>query len=520
VKKAGLLAVNDKYSPPFVWIDGVLTKEDALDYKPHQKCGKFPGMDIICYKSTFFQSMNEFRQHFPSQFRVYPRTYLLPRDLQDVQRDHMNICSKKGYNPSWVVKPKAGSCGNGIKIVQSISEIQNITYQSVIQQYVNPYLINGKKFDFRFYILITSLEPLTFYIYNEGIARFCTELYEPPSRANKEKQFIHLTNTAINVENGLQDPSTFTLKASDVLQKINDDTGRKDEIWEKICECSRAAIIGITPKLLSFLPTHTRPLYSVSKQTKEALNVNEAPNEAELEEKAIHQQPYIANTVKAEIIKKQTNMVLMPHRKSMGSKLIMPDFDSNPIVVGSIVNYQIIPKKSNLPLLLQRKYEVSMNHQTPPAQPSKIEKIEEQHEQKPETEEISKYKALKLKNKFYHVLGIDIILDYKLNPLVLELNDRPSLCVTVGFEKDLKEGLLAESFEHMGPNGELHAQSDSSKWQLIYPLPMNHEYYSTWKEISTKALHPKSDGSLEIPCSFHSKLISPIPKPKKAKKDQ
>ena len=36
------------------------------------------------------------------------------------------------------------------------------------------------------------------YVYEEGLARFATEKYSPPSRFNIKNQFIHLTNYAVN----------------------------------------------------------------------------------------------------------------------------------------------------------------------------------------------------------------------------------------------------------------------------------------------------------------------------------
>lgn len=74
----------------------------------------------------------------------------------------------------------------------------------VVQEYIhNPFLIDGYKFDLRIYVLITRVEPLSIFIYKEGLARFATEKYNNARfNINDEKSsFIHLTNYAINKKN-------------------------------------------------------------------------------------------------------------------------------------------------------------------------------------------------------------------------------------------------------------------------------------------------------------------------------
>jgi hypothetical protein len=49
----------------------------------------------------------------------------------------------------------------------------------VAQRYLTkPFLIDGYKFDLRIYALVLCCDPLRIHVYNDGLARFCTELYE------------------------------------------------------------------------------------------------------------------------------------------------------------------------------------------------------------------------------------------------------------------------------------------------------------------------------------------------------
>jgi hypothetical protein len=74
-----------------------------------------------------------------------------------------------------------------------------------------------------------------------------------------------------------------------------------------------------------------------------------------------------------------------------------------------------------------------------------------------------------IEKKFFHILGIDIMIDENLNPQILELNDRPSLSVTVPFEMELKTAMIRDAFKHISHDGSHIGEVEGSGWELILP---------------------------------------------------
>ena len=102
-----------------------------------------------------------------------------------------------------IVKPEGGAQGKGIFITRRLEDI-NPTEHLVVQRYMrSPYLIDGFKFDLRIYVLITSCDPLKVFIYKEAMVRFATEEWDIESATNYDNLFMHLTNYAINKDNGM-----------------------------------------------------------------------------------------------------------------------------------------------------------------------------------------------------------------------------------------------------------------------------------------------------------------------------
>ncbi|KAJ3113915.1 putative tubulin polyglutamylase ttll9, partial [Physocladia obscura] len=67
----------------------------------------------------------------------------------------------------------------------------------IVQRYIeSPYLIGGKKFDLRIYVMVTSYSPLVVYIHRNGFCRFSSHQFTMNVK-DISNLYIHATNVAI-----------------------------------------------------------------------------------------------------------------------------------------------------------------------------------------------------------------------------------------------------------------------------------------------------------------------------------
>ena len=125
-----------------------------------------------------------------------------------VAKDYEEHCASSSSGRStWIVKPMGLSCGRGIEIVETLDALKMALTPSgvaegsgykpmVVQKYIpDPCLLGGKKFDFRVYVSIVSLEPsLEVYMFKRPYARLSSVDFTMDDISNK---FIHLTNFSI-----------------------------------------------------------------------------------------------------------------------------------------------------------------------------------------------------------------------------------------------------------------------------------------------------------------------------------
>jgi hypothetical protein len=351
----GVCQLPDDPSAQVVWCDMLMRPDDFAMLYPHQRVSRIPGMDSICLKTTFFQGLASMKTVFPSLYTFFPITYQLPCQFSNFQREHLRLCGEMANRSlrfdvphtaiTWIVKPRSGSCGHGIRLVQNSFDVATHMEPGIVQRYVVPYLLDGYKFDFRLYILISNLNPFTVYLYNEGLARFCTHRYLAPTRDTLNDKFCHLTNTAINSQNAKQ--SALILEAASVvLNRIAGENARASGLWARIREVVLLSIIAQYPAILE--------------------NV--------------------------------TGM------------------------------------------------EIRQEEITPPR------------------------KVIEDMRRYFQIVGIDIMISDRCDPIVLELNDRPSMCVTYEIERHLKTRVIYDALNVVTVDGEESGVgSDPGGWEKLLP---------------------------------------------------
>ena len=190
------------------WSDLPMGNEVLSKMRNYQKINHFPWMYQICRKNLLAKNIKKMEKMYPNDFKITPRTWQLPYEYNELK----SFINKKKV-VSMIVKPEGGAQGRGIFITRKLEDINSADH-CVVQRYMrSPYLIDDFKFDLRIYVLVTSCEPLKVFVYNEGMVRFATEKWDIDTCTNYDNLFMHLTNYAINKDNGMiisEDPHEDT----------------------------------------------------------------------------------------------------------------------------------------------------------------------------------------------------------------------------------------------------------------------------------------------------------------------
>lgn len=104
----------------------------------------------------------------------------------------------------------------------------------VIQRYIDkPLLVKGFKFDLRIYVALIGTgaqgSEMQAFIADEGLARFCTEKYEKPTKDNFKNDYMHLTNYSINKAS-----PNYVWEPEDILSANDGSKRTLSALWQQL----------------------------------------------------------------------------------------------------------------------------------------------------------------------------------------------------------------------------------------------------------------------------------------------
>lgn len=169
--------------------------------------------------------------------------------------------AKRNPNKIWIAKVSNGAKGEKIcisrdpvEVLQHIDTTDTVdgnrhSQPWVVQQYVSsPFLINNRKFDIRYWVLVDSTYKI--YAYRTGVCRTSSEAYDPSNLSN---QFIHLTNHCIQEGHpnfGKEETGNelFFDAFDDYLVKSNAGPGRRvRDLKEQLNQLAVHSILALQP---------------------------------------------------------------------------------------------------------------------------------------------------------------------------------------------------------------------------------------------------------------------------------
>ena len=247
---------------------------DFLKVRKEVKINQIPGQWVLGRKDCFTKAYNRMREKNAS-YSFYPESFVLPEDMEKLRKFMME--EKRIF----LIKPVNWFSGLGIKITDSIGKIfkhklfrrvlllDDILLQGgkyLVQEYIDrPLLIKGRKFDVRLFLLITSVDPLIVYLYNDGLVGLSCEQFTMDSGELGNK-YVHLSNYNINKNHDSFNFKEHRWKLSRLWNYLRQEHGvDTDKLWQETREVCLKTVFCCLDQLREEAKDKTKSHYNCFK---------------------------------------------------------------------------------------------------------------------------------------------------------------------------------------------------------------------------------------------------------------
>lgn len=161
-----------------------------------QRSSSMPRQKAWSDKQQLSANFKRMQEKFgPEHFHFHSHSFNLPEEYEQFALEYQRLSRENPKGNVWISKEGVSAWGRGIVLHDDINAVDK-KESRLIQTYIrNPLLMNNKKYDLRVYVLVTSWDPLTIYVYQDGQNKMTTFDY----RLDKplDDRAVHMTNAKI-----------------------------------------------------------------------------------------------------------------------------------------------------------------------------------------------------------------------------------------------------------------------------------------------------------------------------------
>jgi len=190
-----IIRLFHKDDPNLYWRNHRSKSVVQSDINKYQRVNHMLMFHEICRKHLLYKNYDIYRKKYPNDYNFMPETFTYDHfdEFKNLFKDY-----KVSKDNLWLIKPRNAMTGRGIRFLKNIEDVRE---HDIVTRYIaDPLLINDRKFDLRFHVLVTGHDPLKIYLHTNGWAKLSTEKYDL-DLDSLDNIYKHVTNMGLNLKN-------------------------------------------------------------------------------------------------------------------------------------------------------------------------------------------------------------------------------------------------------------------------------------------------------------------------------
>ena len=235
------------------WHTGMPERAVFRATAPDRTVNHIPGNNCLTIKSRLDATLRSMRERVMAacgeESALARRTAFVPT-VYSMPDDYHALLSAAVDDPDrlWMLKPKNGARGRDIRLLDDVAETPTGD-RWLVQDYLSrPHLMNNRKYVLRLYIVVSAVEPLRVYVYEEGFAKLASCPYSLQDRSNP---YVHQTNPDVNARNADAESPVVFIDFTRYRAWLREQGHDDQKLFERIDDLIALTMIGARESMRS-----------------------------------------------------------------------------------------------------------------------------------------------------------------------------------------------------------------------------------------------------------------------------